>query len=72
MKIWSAAKLKRAQESRRQRAPVRHKMPGGSDSLAAQIPEDFHHPLLDARGDEVICRLDHGGQGIVAAPSIPT
>jgi F-type H+-transporting ATPase subunit gamma len=21
-------------------------------SLAAQIPEDFHHPLLDARGDE--------------------
>ncbi|MDX6444611.1 MAG: F-type H+-transporting ATPase subunit gamma [Blastocatellia bacterium] len=52
MKMVSAAKLKRAQDRVTNARPFANKMTEVLASLAAQIPEDFHHPLLDARGDE--------------------
>jgi F-type H+-transporting ATPase subunit gamma len=52
MKMVSAAKLKRAQNRVVNARPFANKMAEVIESLAAQIPEDFHHPLLDARGDE--------------------
>ena len=52
MKMVSAAKLKRAQNRVVNARPFANKMTEVLGSLAAQIPEDFHHPLLDARGDE--------------------
>src|SRR6266850_1306562 len=52
MKMVSAAKLKRAQDRVVNARPFANKMTEVLGSLAAQIPEDFHHPLLDARGDE--------------------
>ncbi|HYR75070.1 MAG TPA: ATP synthase F1 subunit gamma [Pyrinomonadaceae bacterium] len=52
MKMVSAAKLKRAQNRVVNARPFANKMAEVLSSLAAQIPEDFHHPLLDARGDE--------------------
>src|SRR5258706_270166 len=52
MKMVSAAKLKRAQDRVINARPFANKMTEVLGSLAAQIPEDFHHPLLDARGDE--------------------
>jgi F-type H+-transporting ATPase subunit gamma len=52
MKMVSAAKLKRAQDRVINARPFANKMTEVLASLAAQIPEDFHHPLLDARGDE--------------------
>ena len=52
MKMVSAAKLKRASDRVVNARPFANKMTEVLGSLAAQIPEDFHHPLLDARGDE--------------------
>jgi F-type H+-transporting ATPase subunit gamma len=52
MKMVSAAKLKRAQNRVVNARPFANKMTEVLGSLSAQIPEDFHHPLLDARGDE--------------------
>jgi F-type H+-transporting ATPase subunit gamma len=52
MKMVSAAKLKRAQNRVVNARPFANKMTEVLGSLAAQIPEDFHHPLLDLRGDE--------------------
>jgi F-type H+-transporting ATPase subunit gamma len=52
MKMVSAAKLKRAQDRVVNARPFANKMTEVLASLAAQIPEDFHHPLLDVRGDE--------------------
>jgi F-type H+-transporting ATPase subunit gamma len=52
MKMVSAAKLKRAQNRVVNARPFANKMTEVLGSLAAQIPEDFHHPLLDARGDQ--------------------
>src|SRR3977135_4425606 len=52
MKMVSAAKLKRAQDRVVNARPFANKMAEVLGSLAAQIPEDFHHPLLDARGDD--------------------
>jgi F-type H+-transporting ATPase subunit gamma len=52
MKMVSAAKLKRAKDRVVNARPFANKMTEVLGSLAAQIPEDFHHPLLDARGDE--------------------
>src|SRR6266581_2397774 len=52
MKMVSAAKLKRAQNRVVNARPFADKMTEVLGSLAAQIPEDFHHSLLDARGDE--------------------
>jgi len=52
MKMVSAAKLKRAQNRVINARPFANKMSEVLSELAAQTTEDFHHPLLDARGDE--------------------
>ncbi len=52
MKMVSAAKLKRAQDRVVNARPFAHKMADVLADLASQTPEDFHHPLLDPRGDE--------------------
>jgi F-type H+-transporting ATPase subunit gamma len=52
MKMVSAAKLKRAQNRVVSARPFANKMNEVLSQLAAQTPEDFHHPLLDARADE--------------------
>ena len=52
MKMVSAAKLKRAQDRVVTARPFANKMTSVLSSLAARAGEDFHHPLLDARGDE--------------------
>lgn len=52
MKMVSAAKLRRAQDRVVNARPFANKMNEVLEDLAAQTPEDFHHPLLDARGDE--------------------
>jgi len=52
MKMVSAAKLKRAQDRVVNARPFANKMTEVLGSLAAQYRKIFHHPLLDARGDE--------------------
>ena len=52
MKMVSAAKLKRAQNRVINARPFADKMNQVLSQLAAQTSEDFHHPLLDQRGDE--------------------
>src|SRR5437870_4020848 len=52
MKMVSAAKLKRAQNRVVNARPFANKMTEVLGELAAQTAEDFHHPLLDARGDQ--------------------
>ena len=52
MKMVSAAKLKRAQNRVINARPFADKMNQVLGQLAAQTSEDFHHPLLDQRGDE--------------------
>jgi F-type H+-transporting ATPase subunit gamma len=52
MKMVSAAKLKRAQDRVVTARPFANKMMEVLSGLAARTDEDFHHPLLDARGDE--------------------
>ncbi|PYS59041.1 MAG: ATP synthase F1 subunit gamma [Acidobacteria bacterium] len=52
MKMVSAAKLKRAQDRVINARPFANKMSEVLSELAAQTTEEFHHPLLDARGDE--------------------
>lgn len=52
MKMVSAAKLKRAQTRVINARPFADKMNQVLGELAAQTSEDFHHPLLDQRGDE--------------------
>jgi F-type H+-transporting ATPase subunit gamma len=51
MKMVSAAKLKRASDRVVNARPFANKMNEVLGQLAGQTPEDFHHPLLDARGD---------------------
>lgn len=64
MKMVSAAKLKRAQDRVINARPFASKMADVLADLASQTPEDFHHPLLDPRGDEkylvVIVTADKG------------
>jgi len=48
----SAAKLKRAQDRVVTARPFANKMMEVLSGLSDRIDEDFHHPLLDARGDE--------------------
>ncbi len=48
----SAAKLRRAQERVINARPFADKMREMLKNLASQTSEDFHHPLLDARGDQ--------------------
>src|SRR5256885_6346568 len=52
MKMVSAAKLKRAQDRVVAARPFANKMAEVLGELATRTSEDFHHPLLDARGDE--------------------
>jgi F-type H+-transporting ATPase subunit gamma len=52
MKMVSAAKLKRASDRVVHARPFTNKMSEVLGELAGQTPEDFHHPLLDARGDQ--------------------
>src|SRR5919199_577972 len=67
MKMLSAAKLKRAQDTVVAARPFANKMMEVLSDLAAQTDEDFHHPLLDARGDEryliVLITADKGLAG---------
>ena len=52
MKMVSAAKLRRAQDRVINARPFADKMRDMMENLASQTAEDFHHPLLDARGDQ--------------------
>src|SRR5260370_12175963 len=52
MKMVSAAKLKRAQTRVVNARPFAEKMREILGKLAEQTTEDFHHPLLDPRGDQ--------------------
>ena len=52
MKMVSAAKLKRAQDRVVTARPFADKMIEVLGGLADRTDENFHHPLLDARGDE--------------------
>jgi F-type H+-transporting ATPase subunit gamma len=67
MKMLSAAKLKRAQDTVVAARPFANKMMEVLAELASRTDEDFHHPLLDARGDEryliVLVTADKGLAG---------
>ena len=67
MKMVSAAKLKRAQDRVVAARPFANKMTEVLGELASHTEEDFHHPLLDARGDEryllVLITADKGLAG---------
>ena len=52
MKMVSAAKLKRASDRVVNARPFANKMGDVLGELSGQTTEDFHHPLLDARGDQ--------------------
>ena len=52
MKMVSAAKLRRAQERVVTARPFANKMSEVLGELAKRTSEDFHHPLLDMRGDQ--------------------
>jgi len=52
MKMVSAAKLKRAQDRVVTPRPFANKMGAVLGELATRTDENFHHPLLDLRGDE--------------------
>ena len=51
MKMVSAAKLKRAQDRVVTARPFANKMMEVMSELASRADENFHHPLLDGRGD---------------------
>jgi F-type H+-transporting ATPase subunit gamma len=67
MKMVSAAKLKRAQDRVVAARPFANKMLEVLTELAAHTDENFHHPLLDRRGDEryllVLVTADKGLAG---------
>jgi len=67
MKMVSAAKLKRAQERAVSARPFALKMAEVMTDLASHAGDEFHHPLLDARGDEryllVLVTADKGLAG---------
>jgi F-type H+-transporting ATPase subunit gamma len=67
MKMVSAAKLRRAQERAVASRPFATKMAEVLAELASHAGEDFHHPLLDQRGDEryllVLVTADKGLAG---------
>jgi F-type H+-transporting ATPase subunit gamma len=52
MKMVSAAKLRRAQDRVVMARPFANKMAEVLGELAKRTDEDFHHPLLDHRGDQ--------------------
>ncbi|MDQ3743690.1 MAG: ATP synthase F1 subunit gamma [Acidobacteriota bacterium] len=67
MKMVSAARLRRAQERAVSARPFAVKMAEVLADLASRASEDFHHPLLDPRGDEryllVLVTADKGLAG---------
>ena len=67
LKMVSASKLKRAQDRVVAARPFAAKMTEVLTDLASHTDEDFHHPLLDARGDErylvVLITADKGLAG---------
>ncbi len=67
MKMVSAAKLKRAQDRVVAARPFANKMLEVLTELASHADENFHHPLLDGRGDErylvVLITADKGLAG---------
>jgi F-type H+-transporting ATPase subunit gamma len=52
MKMVSAAKLRRAQDRVMMARPFANKMAEVMGELAKRTDPDFHHPLLDLRGDQ--------------------
>src|ERR671939_70360 len=52
MKMVSAGRLKRAQERAVAARPFARKMTEVLGQLSQYADENYHHPLLDARGDE--------------------
>src|SRR6185503_4924924 len=52
MKMVSAARLRRAQDRVVMARPFANKMTEVLGELAKRTDEDFHHPLLDQRGDQ--------------------
>jgi F-type H+-transporting ATPase subunit gamma len=64
MKMISAAHLRRAQDRVVTARPFANKMAEVLGELAKRTDEDFHHPLLDLRGDEryliVLITADRG------------
>src|SRR5947209_20621034 len=52
LKMLSASKLKRAQDAVVAARPFANKMMEVLTDLASRTDDDFHHPLLDVRGDE--------------------
>ncbi|MDX6611770.1 MAG: F-type H+-transporting ATPase subunit gamma [Blastocatellia bacterium] len=64
MKMVSAAKLKRAQDRVVSARPFANKMTSVLSDLASRVSEEFHHSLLDPRGDEryllVVITADKG------------
>ena len=52
MKMVSASKLRRAQDRVINARPFADKMNQVLSELAGQTTDDFHHPLLDKRGDD--------------------
>jgi F-type H+-transporting ATPase subunit gamma len=52
MKMVSAARLRRAQDRVVMARPFANKMGDVLGELATRTDEDFHHPLLDLRGDQ--------------------
>lgn len=52
MKMVSAARLRRAQDRVVTARPFANKMAEVLGELAKRTDEDFHHPLLDVRGDQ--------------------
>jgi F-type H+-transporting ATPase subunit gamma len=68
MKMVSAAKLKRAQDRVVTARPFANKMMEVLSQLAARTDEGFHHPLLDARGDDrYLLVLITGDKGLCGA-----
>ncbi len=67
MKMVAAARLKRAQDRVVAARPFATKMMEVLSALAAHTDENFHHPLLDSRGDEryllVLITADRGLAG---------
>jgi F-type H+-transporting ATPase subunit gamma len=67
MNMLSAAKLRRAQDTVVSARPFANKMMQVLGELASHTDENFHHPLLDARGDEryliVLITADKGLAG---------
>lgn len=67
MKMLAAVNLRRAQERVVNARPFARKMTDVLGDLAAHTDENYHHPLLDARGDErylvVLITADKGLAG---------